>query len=660
MVLETEETFDPMAGYSDTGEEDARVAEEKDVEKCYAEYKEARDFDEEARKQMAEDRAYASGRALKRWASEANIIGTFIDILVSFLYAKDPIPEARPATQVGSQPTELMADIAETLGLVIARLWKDARLKRKARKAVRSALGVGGGWLKILPNTEMRPSPVVKSRINELQDNIARLQMQQKQLAESTEEYGALEAQIAEMNRTMAGMQQNIEVVFRRGISIDFVAFEDMQTSLDVDDLGDYLDADWNANEIYLEYKTACAKFPRLTEKDLRDAQCYYRRKQKRRSQESDAVDAGVENFSYIKSDEGVGDKSQKKFLRVIEMWDRRDNHIKTFIEGVKKWAVEPYVPEIGTSRFYPYFMVAFYEVDGDRFPQSLPWRLKKLQDEYSSKRSNSRLNAERSVPGTIFDSTALSEQDARKIESAVTQEFVGIKPLKGDDVRKMFAEKPVGSADFRVFETESVLRDMERIGGVQEALSQSVTQNKTATEAEIQQSGFASRTGADRDTLEDTLTDMAQYTGEIAIQTLPVEYVNKLAGPLSVWPVGMAFEDITNLLAVDLVAGSSGKPNEQGERQAWTVLMPLIEKSMIAIRQAQAAGDAGLADAYKHLLIETARRMDDRISLDKLIPSGLPPMLTAPGVAPGGTPGADPNAPPGAAPSGPSQTPGP
>ena len=88
-----------------------------------------------------------------------------------------------------------------------------------------------------------------------------------------------------------------------------------------------------------------------------------------------------------------TSDAETQPFVRVIEMSDRRDKQVYTMIDGVKKWAKEPYPPPYPTHRFYPYFYFAFYEVDGERHAQSLSWRLYKLQDEYSSSRSNFRFN---------------------------------------------------------------------------------------------------------------------------------------------------------------------------------------------------------------------------------------------------------------------------
>jgi len=329
-----------------------------------------------------------------------------------------------------------------------------------------------------------------------------------------------------------------------------------------------------------------------------------------------DLTDKDAEKFT--QSTETQGD--EVPFVRVIEFWDKRDNHVKTIVDGVDRWAREPYQPAHKTTRFYPYFLIALFEVDGDRHPQSLSSRLKKLQDEYASARSSGRLARSRSIPGTIFDAGVISPEDIKKIEGAVEQEYVGIQPIAGGKLSDAFAEKPVGRYDPRIYDTTPTLRDMETLSGIQEALRQSGGQ-KTATEANIEQAGFASRTGADRDTQEDMLTDLAQYTAELSVQALPAEYVVGIAGELAFWPEDLPFEAVVTQLNLDIEAGSTGAPNKEQERQSWSVIMPLLRETMVIIQQAHATGNIPLAEALTELLEETMQRMGDRTNLDRFLP---------------------------------------
>lgn len=612
----------------DSKDQDKVAAEDeaKAVKALAKEYETARKFDCDARKQYAKDRSFASGAAQRQWASSANLIGSFIDILTSFLYAKDPEVSTLAAKNVGGS-TQDNADFAETLGIVITRLWQKARLKKAARKMVRSSLSVGPGWLKVIMTHETKKDPQVLSELNDLEDNVQRLRAKQQLIDDGELEHDELIVELANLQRLRESLKQRLEVAHRFGLAVDFVQAEDMQVSLDVNDISEHLDADWNGNEIYVPIDNLTTRFERLTEKDVKSADKYYQRKKVPVTDDAVEPDMGYnytanqESGRYTKGST-TGD-DEIAFARVIEVWDKRDNHIKTIVAGVKKWADEPYPPPYASSRFYPYFNLSLFEVDGERHPQSLSGRLLQLQEEYSSKRSNARLATERSIPGIIFDKTGLSKEDARKIENGVAQELIGINPTKGDDIRKLFTEKPVAKVDPLIFSTASVMSDMERIAGVQEALSQSVSTAKTATEAKIEQAGFTSRTGADRDTLEDVLQDLAFYTTELSIQALPAEYVVRLAGDKAFWPEGMDVEDVLTLADVDLKAGSTGKPDDESLRQSWSVLLPLVQQGMVAIQEAQMTGNLPMAEALRNLIKETMRRLDERIDVEQFIPQG-------------------------------------
>jgi len=599
-------------------EKKANAQEAKAVKAILKSYNAARTFDKDARKAYAQDRLYASGKANPEWAVDANMIGTFIDILVSFLFAKNPDISAQPGEQVGKTPDENAELFADTMRIVIRRLWKDAKLKKAVRKSLRSSLSIGPGWLKGLMITQSKNDPLVEKDLNDARDNMARLMATRKEIKEDdglTKDEQDVLQQNAEL--LVESLTNKLEVVIRRGLALDFVRGEDVQVSLDVSEITDYLDANWVANQMFVEKGDLRGMFERFTADDMKDAKIFYQRKVADSGESSGAItDKDAEKFT--QSTETDGD--EVPFVRVVEFWDKRDNHVKTVVDGVKRWAREPYQPANATTRFYPYFLIALFEVDGDRHPQSLSSRLMKLQDEYASARSAGRLARSRSIPGTIFDSGTIEPNDIAKIEAAVEQEYVGVRPIAGGKLGDSFAPKPVGRYDPRIYDTGPSIRDMERVSGVQEALSQAGGQ-KTATEANIEQQGFASRTGADRDTQEDMLTDLAQYTAELAIQALPYEYVKKIAGELAFWPEELAVEDVVTHINLDIEAGSTGAPNKEQERQSWSVIMPLLRETMVIIQQAQATGNAPLAEALTELLEETMQRMGDRTNLDRFLP---------------------------------------
>lgn len=649
-------------------EEDDR-AELELVAKLLKEYTAAREFDKEARIQYARDRRFAAGTSEQNWASDANLIGSFIDILVSFLYAQNPDAGVRAAAQIEGQPNPDATKFAETLELVIDKLWRDGNLKRMGKKWVRSALTTGAGWIKATMLTQKVPSPQLDHKLNTLQDQMQSIVAAQKELTE-TGAPGAddMETKQAALKIEMEGVQAQLLKKQRFGLVCDFVRAEDIQVSLNIADLSDYTEADWISTDIYVAKDTLKTRFPELEDDDITGTATYYQRNAPRRDESTDAQSgesgegAGEGQFSKSAPTNGVPGGTQGKnleFAKIIEVFDRRDYMVKTMIDGMKCWAEDPYPPPQASSRFYPFFYLAFFPVDGKRHGQSLPWRLHKLQEEFASCRSNQRLTRERSVTGVIFNAAAIDPDDAKKITDANQQELIGVRAVAGEPLASLFIAKPVGSYNPELYNTAPIRSDMEAVAGIQEALQQNAAtggvQPKTATEAQIQQQGFASRTGADRDVLETALTELSHYTAEVSSQECTVQWVKRVCGPNAFWlgpdlgtppgppgppdpqtglPTpgtpgtppgpGMDVEDVLTMVEVSIDAGTTGKPNFAADKANWATILPLLEKSLIQIRQAQ-LHDPGLAKALQRVLQETLHRMDDRLDLDEFIPEGVP-----------------------------------
>jgi hypothetical protein len=644
----------------DEAQKQREADERKEVAKRWESYDTARKFDKDARAQYAIDRRYAAGTANLDWAVSANLIGAFIDILVSFLYARDPDVSVRKAPKVDNRGTSDEDDLAKTMELVISSLWKNpnTRLKATARRWVRSSLSVGSGWLKVILMSTGSNIPQMQNELNDTRRNLADLEAEQLKLSdpdyqgEKSEE--EIVASMAKLRDLEASVQRRLEVAIRKALVVDFVSPEDLQVSLDVRSTNDYTSAGWMANAIYRPIDELCAMFPRLTKDDVKEAKEYYQRRDRNTSPLSDRVlltglvDDSVnaeEADQYVtNSGRGPADEQGVAFGKVVELWDRHTGHIYTMVEGVKKWAKEPYQPDYPTSRFFPYFGLAFYDVDGARHPQSLTWRLMKLQDEYCSVRSNLRLTRQRATPGTIYDAGQLGPEEVAKLGRSVQQEFVGLRPTDpSKPLRDLFAPKPVEIGDGRLYDPAPIMSDMERISGVQEALQQSTATPKTATEANIQQSGFASRTTADRDTLETALTDLANYTAELALSGLSTIDAQRIAGSHAFWPEGMAIDDMLTMVEVEIEAGTTGKPRELGDREAWGVVLPVLADMQAKIQEAMLMGNTPLADAMSNLLAETMSRMGDDIDPERFVPQmpqAQPPPLPGMGPAgPGGPP---------------------
>ncbi len=659
----------------------AREREKADVQAWMRRIEEARKFDAEARKQYARDRRYARGDS--GFEVDTNLIGTFVDILVAFLYAQDPdvdvttAPSAEPpdmealrdtaedaAGGAGPDPAAARARFeglraryeqrqrdnkafADTLAIVVSRLWRDGRMKRHAKRWVRSALTIGTGWLKATWQTRTAPDPITQQQIADLQDNIRRVAALREQLQDEPGQADC-DAKQAEYQRVLASLETRVERVVARGFVIDLVQAEDVQVAPGVL-LAEYLDAPWIVHRAFLRAEDAQAQFGLPQQDMVKAARWRMRKPQTAHGKDTamDADDVRPEDADGYESAASGGPQPQGgdgfDYVRVEEIWDRDANAVLTAVEGIDRWVRRPYAPDAAT-RFYPFFQLAIGEIDGERHPQSLVWRSHKLQDEYSRVRSAFAEHRRRTRPKTVFNRGLLSPEDARRVESAVTQEMVGVDPIQpGADIRTLFAPVTYAQLDPMLYETQSIMGEMERIWGIQEALSQSIQTAKTATEAQIQQTGFHARTGAMRDVLEDALGELAQYTAEVALLQMDAGDVRAIAGDDAFWPEGMTVDDLPALVGVTIRAGSSGKPNTTADRQAWATLLPLLQQGIQTIGALRQSTPDDMADRAEALLRETFARAGDHADPDRFIPreGAQQPLPVAPPPPPAVPPGA-------------------
>lgn len=659
-------TEDTLRGGEDAPED---KIERESVKRFAEEFKKARTFDKNIRVQIGKDRGYASGEAISAWAVSTNLIGSIIDILVAVLYARDPDVSIRKPEQVEKDVDPLTQQLppsqeerdaelfARTAELVVSRLWKSAKLKKRMQRIVRAVLSSGQGWIKVLPETYNTPDPIAQNEFNTLKDNIKRFEAIRQAMQDGQTLMGVeasaddLDAMQAQFNTLLDSLSKRLEVAVCEGITIDVVKAENMQVSTDVELLEDHLEANWNSQLIFIPLDELRVKFPRMTDEDLQQVEKHYLLPPQNANKGAaspansgsalEAVTSAVSDSTYNTNSEGEiystqAQEGAQAFGCVIEKWDHTDNHIYTLVRGCKRWAEEPYQPEWGTSRFYPFFYFSIYEVDGSRAPQSLSARLAKLMDEYSATRSTFRVSRERSIPGIIFNAGMMDDTQATKLKNGMREEYIALKFTEEEtDVRTAFAEKPISKIDPRLYDVAPIIQDMERIAGVQEAQQATTSIEKTATEAEIEQAGFTARTSASRDRIEGVLADLAQYTLEIALQMVSMKTAQRICGPGAFWPAGMSLDDIVTMVEVDITAGTTGKPRNRGDREAWATVMPLIKEVQVQLAQLQVSPQGlPLANALKELIRETMLRMGDSTDPERFFPkSPIMPQVPTPGL---------------------------
>lgn len=623
---------------------EASREEEAAVKKWADRITEAREFDKNPRARYAIDRLYTGGEAGRAgFDVSVNIAGTYADILVAFLYAKDPAVDVVPEESVGPSRTEEARLLGKTMEIVIKKSWQRARLKAAMRPMVRSGVSVGIGWLKVAWHQRAGQDPTTATRIADLQDNLARLRVSQQTLAMG--EADDPEALAASIQSQIEGLQAGLEVVQSRGFVADFIAAEDVQVSPECARLENYLDAPWIAHRSFMPFEEAKAFATALTKEELAAATMYTQVTPPDPNASIDAskltnVNASdADSFTPGDKMAGLGGKGTGTLPGHVCVWEiqsREDGMIYTLIEGTKKWARPPTPPHNATTRFYNLFQWAPIQVDGKRHPQSLTERAAPLLDEYNRIRSNKREHRRRAIPKLGFNRRRVSPEDAQKMEGGGIGEMIGLDIMGEEADKSPLYPIEYNRIDPALYDTSEVRSELEMTYGIQEALSSTIRTAKTLGEAEIQQSGTEAREGFKRDGLEEMLTDLAIYTAEIALLEYRHEEVQQMAGPEAFWPSSpeakLTVEDLASLVNVQIRAGSSGKPDTRLRQEQWAQLMPILERAIETMAMLQQSNPLDTARCIRELVVETLERTGDRLDPERFLPPpGQPVMLIDP-----------------------------
>jgi hypothetical protein len=330
----------------------AILREEADVKAWKQRLMSARDFDKAARKQYAKDRSYCTVSGMSDHEVHVPIASAYLDVLSSYLSARDPAMDCQPAQSAGPERLPDARMLSRSLNLVIAGQWKVGRLKAANRPQTRASLSVGAGWIKALFMTRTGQDPLVVQQIEDMQDNLRRIQGYQAELAEG--ESKDREAVAAALQAAIQGLQAKVEVAQARGMVFDFVSAEDIQVAPECPYLERYADAPWIAHRVLVTKRDAAGEFPRISKEDLSKATIYTQRT----PSPGDGAKS-LEAYQAEDADAFVAEKGQdgcEEFVVAWEIWDKNAGVIRTWIEGTCRWARDVAPPQVKCTRFYPFF----------------------------------------------------------------------------------------------------------------------------------------------------------------------------------------------------------------------------------------------------------------------------------------------------------------
>lgn len=571
----------------------------------------------------------------------ANLIKSTLSVVLSKVYAKNPEMSAEPTNKNGD-----LRLLATTVSTVTQTMLEDAKLKSRAKRMVRQSMTTTFGVLKVQYQYDMKTDPQIKDRIEDTQDNLAHIEQLIKSIEDGDDQsLVGLETRRAELQEAIAGLEAKKETVAAEGLTLDLVRTDRLLLDESIEDIQDYEQSSWIIEKIPMRRSKAKGLFTELENDDWATASTF---------KIGNVDEVPESNGPYASNLKGGSDEDP--MVLVYEAWSKVDNRIYTLIDGIScKFARAPYSPQFTGERWWPYFILPFGVVDGCMVTQSLVDDLEKLEVEHNETRDKFAEVRRNIKPGFITsadvkESSITTRQDAQIGEVTVID-------TGGESLKDHVQERTQLKIDPAVYDTSTIAYDIEAVSGLQEAARSVVTTAKTATEATISDQSLGARVDEFRNHVEDTLTEVAQYSSELCLLAMTRPQVAQIMGepkPLSqedamnavmmgkppqpeptyAWPEDQSPEYVFSLIQMKIRAGTTAAPNKLAAQEAWTRALPVLQGLIDKILQVEAMGGDGTP--YRELVKETAARFDESIDVDRFLPAKPQQIPQIPGAQPG------------------------
>ena len=519
------------------------------------------------------------------------------------VYAKDPEFAVTPTEAVPDDRLPMLRAFAKTAEQVVRELLiRRSHLKRKAKRILTSAYACSVGWWKLCWQEDRQADPLIASQLKDAQDNLERLKRLQDEVGEGETGH---EKEMAQLQETIAGLQAAPELVKSRGLALDFIAPDDVLVlDASVREVTDYRRAEAMAHRVWMTRDQVKQRFP---DYDLKNARVYREAK-------------GAEGQPQKQA--SGGDDKAKDLLAVWEVWEQVSGRVFTLCEGCEGYLRPPYSPTWTGKRWFPFFLLAFNEVDGGYFPLSDVDLIEEVVREYNRARDDFETDRKDSRPVNIArKGGSLTQDDIQAIRNRNGMDLILVEGPGGRPLSDDLFFGQLGNINPANYDTAPARQDMEMLVGGGDAARGSVLKAKTATEAEILAQGLRGRSAERTDIIEDMLSEAGAYALEVCLRKLSPEEVQQIAGPEAVWPSLSRPEEVFEQVSLQVRGGSTGKPDRLQEQDRWTKLLPVIEKAMAQVAQLRQMGMDAEAQAVVELVRETMRRFDERVDLERFLP---------------------------------------
>ena len=569
---------------------------------------------------IKKNRQYIKGEQFKEDDVKTNLVNSTLQSLIPHVYAKSPEIAVDVNEKLASNPESGMYEgdgkknLAKTLEIVLNQQFNEANTKHIFKNAVRSSKVCSIGWVKVHLQNVTGPNPKATTALADTRDNLHMAHGIEKEL-EADENN---ELQKARLEQIEEGLLNTPEIVLSKGLVIDNIDFEDVFVSPSVGRFSDLHKAGRIFQRIWKSKSELMGEFP---DANWSGVSTHEWGKDKKDNDYNSIADSNLNNS--VGNNTLKGNENQKP-VAVYEVWDKDQNRVHLIVKGIKTPLLSWTPTNVG-EQWYPFFGLAFNQLEDEFQPLTDLEQWLPLQDEYTDTRTKLKKHREMNKPHYVAN--GLKEGDIKKFTVSETAEILAI-DTEGRPIDQALQKGVHIPIDPKSYDTTQIMRDLQIVSGLQEADMGSVVKAKTATEASIMNNGRATRVSEQRDTLEDFISAIANYTAECFLLGCDVGMVKEIAGEGATWyddsympncSIKQKADKIYNYCNVSVRAGSTGKPDEMEDRSTWIELLPVLQNLAMQIAQGQAQNmDVSYLEEY---LKETLERFGIDGDSSKFIP---------------------------------------
>jgi hypothetical protein len=507
----------------------------------------------------------------------------------SFMATGMPDPHATALmadVEQGFEKRRQLDKIGKTMEIIFHHIIETQNIKTHMKQLVRRTCVTGVGFVKIGYQRVMSMRPEDVEKLTDITEQIKTLDRLEQDLKD--DKFDDNSAKRAQLDLLKKELMEKEDMIIDEGIVFDFPQSQNIIVDTRCRQLQGFIGAEWVAQEFI------------LTSDEIKEVY---------------GVDLGTSFTRQENKYSGSDEKSEADLAKVWEIYSKRDGLKYVIADGYPDFLVEPGCPEIKLKRFWPFFLLAFNEVESDRdiYPPSDVRLIKPIQMEYNLARQRLREHRNANRPLYVTPVGMLSEGDVKKLMDRQPNEVIQLMSLQpGQAVNQLLQPVQPIQIDPSLYDTSMFMEDLFRVVGSQEANLGGGTGN-TATEVSVAESSRMSSMGSNVDDLDEFLTELARAAGAVMLTMMDPATATKIAGPGAAWPT-LSSQAIAEELLLEIEAGSSGRPNKAADIAAFERLAPLL----IQI--------PGIDPTW--LAKEAIKRMDDGLDMSEAVRAALPSIV--------------------------------